>query len=772
MNLFVWILLLTNSIYSFPTFSTSELATVYTKISNYKQTFAIDFLNNKDAMTIMKVSLEQIFTNAIDKNRISLFFQLINWITQFFERLDISKKQKNLVTEPQIEFKIYEKLQTAINEYSNERKRRTVIEFFESIGEDGKFVEKDKVVGCSNVLMYGQNRVQCLKKYITLVKQPRTEYIGKEFLEPLMTFLNKPVPILKSTDVNDFAVLLDIPLHGPNIYQELFNKLIALKTRIPTPQYRTIYNQLMAEKEISLTPIPSTVSPVTHNTMVSVTPSALTPVTPTQVYTETTEHGVLILNPTPTQPTLEPENFPDLNNENSRFKFLLNEIRENERDIKTMQENINKLENTAGIDQLLKLEQEFLALEKKITERLTTGDTSIDDYNTKLLLLTNKLEELDLSDTKGINVQLKSKIAELERILAKMLESNHAKTTSENNEILTLKADVDAIKKALSESITIFNEEKDKLKLFVEPIKKLSSDVEKLKFTLENWDDTNPQEITKNDDSQRTHEMISKFLLVDAINKLIVECEHIKLLLSKPKESKYIPIFLNNAQIKYVYFSPAIPNIFVVDWEYYDDLENVYSIDPIPICDLKQCYLFVKQGFGNDTKMFQKSDCIKIIQDEYFCKNKINIKCPVYSKSCEIFDTVDFQPPKMVNNTHLSIFTTKQTKVLSYNLPLYTNILMSFDEDTTFKIDETEFFAMEFEQNETVKMVHLKIEDSLWSVTLYDIVMGCFAFGLTSLTITIISIVIVKYRKKKQTGLVRVNRSRVYFRADTNETSL
>ncbi len=389
-----------------------------------------------------------------------------------------------------------------------------------------------------------------------------------------------------------------------------------------------------------------------------------------------------------------------------------------------------------------------------------------------MLLLTNKLEELDLSDTKGINVQLKSKITELERILANMLENNHAKTTSENNEILTLKADVDAIKKALSESITIFNEEKDKLKLFVEPIKKLSSDVEKLKFTLENWDDTNPQGITINDDSQRTHEMISKFLLVDAINKLIVECEHIKLLLSKPKESKYIPNFLNNAQIKYVYFSPAIPNIFVVDWEYYDDLENVYLIDPIPICDLKQCYLFVKQGFGNDTKMFQKSDCIKIIQDEYFCKNKINIKCPVYSKSCEIFDTVDFQPPKMVNNTHLSIFTTKQTKVLSYNLPLYTNILMSFDEDTTFKIDETEFFAMEFEQNETVKMVHLKIQDSLWSVTLYDIVMGCFAFGLTSLTITIISIVIVKYRKKKQTGLVRVNRSRVYFRADTNETSL
>ena len=122
----------------------------------------------------------------------------------------------------------------------------------------------------------------------------------------------------------------------------------------------------MAEKEISLTPVPSTVSPVTHDTMVSVTPSTLTPVTPTQVYRETTEYSILTSNPTPTQTTLEPEISLDLTKENTRFGFLLNEIRENERDIRTMNENINKLENSTGIDQLLKLEQEFLALEKKI----------------------------------------------------------------------------------------------------------------------------------------------------------------------------------------------------------------------------------------------------------------------------------------------------------------------------------------------------------------------------------------------------------------------
>ena len=58
-----------------------------------------------------------------------MLFQLINWIIQFFERLDISKAQRNPVTEPQIEFKIYEKLQTAINEYCNARKKEQLMNF-------------------------------------------------------------------------------------------------------------------------------------------------------------------------------------------------------------------------------------------------------------------------------------------------------------------------------------------------------------------------------------------------------------------------------------------------------------------------------------------------------------------------------------------------------------------------------------------------------------------------------------------------------------------
>jgi len=63
-----------------------------------------------------------------------------------------------------------------------------------------------------------------------------------------------------------------------------------------------------------------------------------------------------------------------------------------------------------------------------------------------------------------------------------------------------------------------------------------------------------------------------KAMLLHVINNLIIECEHIKLLLSKPKESKYIPDFLNVKQIKYVQFSMVVPNIFEIEWDYYDGL--------------------------------------------------------------------------------------------------------------------------------------------------------------------------------------------------------
>ena len=70
MKLVILVLFIFSIVDTFPTFSSSELVKVYTKVSKLKQLISIDFLNNKDDLVMIKVSLEQIFTNSLDRNRI------------------------------------------------------------------------------------------------------------------------------------------------------------------------------------------------------------------------------------------------------------------------------------------------------------------------------------------------------------------------------------------------------------------------------------------------------------------------------------------------------------------------------------------------------------------------------------------------------------------------------------------------------------------------------------------------------------------------------
>ena len=89
------------------------------------------------------------------------------------------------------------------------------------------------------------------------------------------------------------------------------------------------------------------------------------------------------------------------------------------------------------------------------------------------------------------------------------------------------------------------------------------------------------------EDNNNAQKINMKTLLLHVVNNLIIDCEHIKLLLSKPKESKYIPDFLKDMQIRYVQFSTIIPNIFEIEWEYYDNLTEEHIIFPIPIIAIK-----------------------------------------------------------------------------------------------------------------------------------------------------------------------------------------
>jgi hypothetical protein len=496
------------------------------------------------------------------------------------------------------------------------------------------------------------------------------------------------------------------------------------------------------------------------------------------------------------------------------------------------------------------------------------------------------LDELDISGSTQGNEQLKSKLEDLEKkdMLKKI---SLKKNTEQNKNLIGLKNDVDTIKLALSNSITMFNDDKgtmfnnerNKLQTFLAPLHKLSNDVEnmRLKLTILEKENSNgiptennsqnvhelvklallvdtinrlimeceniklllnkPKEskflpnilkyaqikyvyfstlnpnifvidwdyydditeqfmitplpictmrlkltvlerensngIPTENNSQNVHELVKLTLLVDTINKLIMECENIKLLLNKPKESKFLPHILKYAQIKYVYFSTLNPNIFVIDWDYYDDITEQFMITPLPICTMKQCHVYTNTGFGfgNDTKVFDQTKCVKIIQNEYFCKNeKETMNCPEYLKSCDIVKTVNFQLPKMVNETHLYLFTSGQTTIMSIDLPIYANILISFNKDTTFVVNNIEYFAAEFDQEEQIKIIHLKLEDSLWSVEIYYTLVGLLGFGLSTLIITIVTVIVVKFKKRKQRKLVRVNRSRVYFDPNVDET--
>ena len=74
-GLFFFVLLLFRLGNPFPTFLTSDLVKVYTKISKFQQTIARDLLNKKDDLPIVKLTLEQILTSNLENSRISILFQ-------------------------------------------------------------------------------------------------------------------------------------------------------------------------------------------------------------------------------------------------------------------------------------------------------------------------------------------------------------------------------------------------------------------------------------------------------------------------------------------------------------------------------------------------------------------------------------------------------------------------------------------------------------------------------------------------------------------------
>ena len=298
--------------------------------------------------------------------------------------------------------------------------------------------------------MVGKNKIQCLKKFIKLVKKPTASFIGIELIDPLISYLNLPISPLKNADIKEFAALLGFNLRGPNINEELLNKVIALKTSLPTAEYLEVYRQQTTVPGHTLTD--NLELETTQPTPVSVQPD-------TQLNTNThSDTNIITPGTDPLQSdTTSDVNLPNPYDPNDSFKFLLSEIAQNEQDIARLKTNLQTLENNAGNENLEKIRLELSELSNKIEDILNDGHNNEEEYNGKLILLNGKLEELNLADAANVNTHLKTKVNELEEALAKMLEANHVKTTNQNEVLNTLKNDINGIKQALANSISMFN---------------------------------------------------------------------------------------------------------------------------------------------------------------------------------------------------------------------------------------------------------------------------------------------------------------------------
>ena len=791
MKSFLFALLLFIPGETFPTYSKSEIVKIYEKTSKFKQFIALDFLNNKDEISMIKLHLENAFNTNLEKSRVSILFQLINWITNFFEKITIANPEIDISGENVKTFNIFSKLRKATLDFIQNKKKRTVPEFLESFAENGEPIDKSKVIGCSNSILVGKNRIPCLKKFFKLVKRPIASYIGTELLDPLIHLLNLQISPLKKADIIDFARLLGFTLRSTNIEEELLNKIISIKSKIPTPEYLALYQIINSWDTPDLdtsTPTQLSLDNSQTNTQADTQlnlQSNLQTDTLTNANTNTmtdtqTDDNTETLTQTSTESHLQTDRDSEIAQTMSdsdkldeitaadlynKFQFLLSEISENEQGLTKMNSKFEKLDHIEG---------ELAGVSSKINKILSDLENSnVQDnvLNSRLVLLANQLEQLKLSDSTAISSPQRNKLEELEQLFQKMLLSHQAKSETQNGILEELKSDIDKIKDDLSSSISMFNNDKRTLIEMLTPLTKLNNEVEDLKNKLKTINTIVPNIIP--DSRPSLHEMTLNAMLLDVLDEQILELEHIKLLMSKPKETKNIPSFLNDMQIKYVEFKTVRPNVFKIEWEYYDELSMAYIINPIPICNKKECYYFTTKGYGNNTSMFVEEKCINIIEDEYFCKEgKTQIDCPTYSSQCERLKTVNYQPPQKINNTHVLLYTLQETEIMSKMLPNFVNILLSFKEDITFNIEDTVFSIEGFEQEVPVQVVQLIIDDDLWSLSVYNIFIGILSFAISSGILTLFAFCVIRYKRRNETQMVRINQSRVYFDPECVETTL
>ena len=770
-----------SAFHSFPTFYQGNTVSIYKTISKYQRSFSVDFLDKTENLVGLRNSLDLLVSPENNELYIKPLFSMLNWIKKYFEKIKTLQTKPAYMydTESIVKIKFFETLTNIVTTFSGIRtKRQDATNIVVSIAKDNNYIKMSDVPGCSPEL-YGKNKIACLKKFLNLVKIPISKYIGTDLLKPLINILNRPISIATTSNIQEIGEIFDFRLQGPNFREELLNKLISIKENIPTQEY----NMLKNINEQTVSTFPNTDSE-DNNSGINLL----------QIITEVSQNKADIrklqeqfsnndLNEQKEKLSLLENRFSELTNKVDTVQQadlnlkILSEISENEDDIRIIKEQLSRTGNL--IDQREKLQQietSLLELTNKIESQLLTVSNTRPDYDAKLSELSLKLNELKLSDITTENSAVNSKIDDLEKTIFAMLNSNVQKHDKHNSDLLTLKNSIAEIKFSLSDNIKKLNEDKTHLISIISPLRNLQSEINSLKIKIETMSQRTPIiEI----DSELPKPLSNDQDLLDLLNNVIFDCRNFKTLLSNSKSSIFLPSILDDKHINSLSISALQPNSFFLQWDYYDDLIYENLIIPLPICDEKRCYYFSKNGFGNETGFYDSGKCTNIVEEEYYCNlEKEKMSCAEYKNDCEIFkSTMTFHDPLIINDTHTLIFTRNPTVIknalFTEKLDLLTNYIISFNVNTTFFIDNIEYIADGFNQQENIRLNKLvMIENHTWSLNLYNVIAGVATFSVASLLVIFTTVLTVKKCKKhNEEPAIRVNRSRIYYRASREQTS-
>jgi len=764
---------------SFPTFYQGDTVSVYRKISKYQKAFNIDFVDKNDELIILKNSLKLLVSQEQNELYVKPIFSLIDWIKSYLIKIKTLQVPYFVYDEnSMMKFDILKTLNEIISNFSGLRNKRQDTNIIISIGKDDEYIKMNEVTGCSPEL-YGRNKIACLKKFLNLVKPPITNYIGTDLLSPLINILNKPITIATTSNIQEIGEMFNFRLTGPNFKEELINKLIALKIKAPTNEYKIIQNVIQRTADTTrniLFENNGNMDIVRILTEVSQNEADIRKLQEQISNNDLSEQNAKLIQLE--NRLSELSNKINLEQQTDLNVKLLTEISENEADIQIIKETLSNYGSLNDQkEKLTTIESSLLELTNKIESQIQTDLNSRPEYDEKLASLTAKLNELKLSEQNTDNSEVKTKFEELEKAMFNILNSNIQKTNDQNSDLLTLKNNIAEIKLSLSNSITKLNEDKTQILSFVAPLQNLKSEMDSLKLQLEA---IVKDKLPISEHSTSSIPLTNEQDFIDLLNNVLFDCRNIKTLLSNSKSSIFFPSFLDEKRVGYLNIYSALQSSsFLLQWDYYDDLSYESVIIPLPICDINKCYYFSRSGYGDDMKFYDSKQCIKIVEEEYYCNyEKETISCINFIDNCEIVSsTTTFRDPLFINDTHIFIFTNKPTTIetglFTEKLDLSTNYILSFNMNTTFFIDNIEYYADGFNQSEKLKLNKLQINTEKWSLNMYDIVIGVLGFGLSSLILTIVVALIVhKYKKQNEaTPAIRINRSRIYYSASRQQTS-